>query len=662
MFHKLLIANRGEIACRIIKTAKKCGIKTVAVYSSIDKEALHVQLADEALLIGPPSSAKSYLNREKIIEAALKAKVQAIHPGYGFLSEDAEFAMLCQRKEIIFIGPPPHAINIMGDKCEAKQLMEKIGVPVIPGCQAASNDLSSLHEQAIKIGFPLLIKSAIGGGGKGIRLVANIDELENALRSAQREVKSSFGDNTVFLEKYIKLARHIEVQIFLDQRGKGVYLFDRDCSIQRCHQKIIEEAIAPNLKTATRQKMGETAITAARTVNYEGSGTVEFLVDRSENFYFMEMNTRLQVEHPVTEMVTGLDLVEWQFRIARGESLPCSQEQIKVEGHAFEARIYAENPENNFSPSMGKINYLDFPNEEKRIRFDSGIAQNDIITPYYDPLIAKLIVHEKDRATALQLLHNTLEKVFIIGIDTNISLLHQVCETQAFRKAEIHTTLVEDKISKIFRRKSLSNEVLLITCFAELQHQKMIIEQLVSQSSDPHSPWFIRDNWRLFSSPAKTLNFWYKEDNFEIKIIEKQDSYELVFPERSFLIVGQQQNRHCFKIVYDDQVLQAAAISCEEDWHIFYKASHFILSKQNPNTLMINETISNHQFIAPMPGIIIEIFVKPNQSVKKGDRLLTLEAMKMEHTLIAPKDGVIKALLCKFGELVDEGAQLLKLN
>ncbi|WP_304985172.1 acetyl/propionyl/methylcrotonyl-CoA carboxylase subunit alpha [Coxiella-like endosymbiont] len=656
MFRKLLIANRGEIACRIIKTAKKYGIKTVAVYSSIDKEAHHVKLADESFLIGPPPPAKSYLNGEKIINVALEAKVQAIHPGYGFLSENAKFASLCQQKEIIFIGPPLQAISVMGDKREAKKLMEKAGVPVVPGYQGAFQDLNILQEQAITIGFPLLIKAAAGGGGKGMRLVTNSNDLENALRSAQREAKSSFDDDTVFLEKYIKPARHVEVQIFLDQQGDGIYLFDRDCSIQRRYQKIIEEAIAPNLKETTRQKMGETAIKAAKTVNYEGAGTVEFLVDQSENFYFMEMNTRLQVEHPVTEMITGLDLVEWQFRIASGESLPCSQEQIKVTGHAFEARIYAENRENNFAPSMGKITYFNLPPEEKRIRFDTGVTQNDIITPYYDPLIAKLIVHEKDRATALQLLQNTLEKIFIIGIDTNISFLHQICGTQAFKEAKIHTTLVEVEISRILKKELLPDEVLLITCFAELQQQKTAIEKLAFQSVDPYSPWFIHDNWRLFSPPEKILQFWYKEDSFEIK------ADELILLERSFLITGQKQNNYQFKIIYNNQVLEAAAILCEEDWHIFYKASHFVLSKQNPKASMTNEAIADNQFIAPIPGTVIEIFVEPNQSVKKGDRLLILEAMKMEHTLTATKDGVIQALLCKTGDLVDEGAQLLKLN
>lgn len=659
MFCKLLIANRGEIACRIIKTAKKLGIKTVAVYSSIDKKSLHVKLADEAFFIGPPPSTNSYLNREKIIEVALKAQVQAIHPGYGFLSEDAEFATLCKQRGIIFIGPPPQAISVMGDKREAKQLMETVGVPVIPGYQGPVEDLSILHNQALKIGFPILIKAVAGGGGKGMRLVANNNDLEKTLRSVQREAKSSFGDDTVFLEKYIKTVRHVEVQIFLDQKGNSIYLFDRDCSIQRRYQKIIEEAIAPNLKKAIQKKMGETAIKAAKTVNYEGAGTVEFLLDRAENFYFIEMNTRLQVEHPVTEMVTGLDLVEWQFRIASGELLPSSQEQIKVKGHAFEARIYAENTENNFSPSTGKITYLDFPAEEERIRFDTGVTLNDTVTPYYDALITKLIVHEKDRATALQLLRDTLERVFIIGVDTNISFLHQICNTQAFKEVKIHTTLIRDKISKIFKKELLSDEVLLIVCFAELQQQKKEIKKSASQSTDPYSPWFIQDNWRLFSSPARTLHFWYKENSFKIKIIESSNGYELIFSKRSFLISGQEQNHHRFKIIYDNQVLEATAILIGEDWHIFYKANHFVLSNKNPKALMANKAIIDSQFIAPMPGTIIQIFVKPNQSVKKGDHLFILEAMKMEHTLIAPKDGVIQALLCKIGDIVDEGVQLL---
>lgn len=662
MFQKLLIANRGEIACRIIKTAKKYGIKTVAVYSSIDQESRHVKLADESFFIGPPPPAKSYLNREKIIDVALEAKVQAIHPGYGFLAEDAKFASLCQQKKMIFIGPPPQAISVMGNKSKAKQLMEKVGVPVVPGYQGAFKDLNILQEQAIRIGFPLLIKAAAGSGGKGIRLVTNSNDLENALRSVQREAKSSFDDHTVFLEKYIKPARHVEVQIFLDQKGNGIYLFDRDCSIQRRYQKIIEEAIAPNLKNTTRQKMGETAIKAGKNVNYKGAGTVEFLVDQSENFYFMEMNTRLQVEHPVTEMITGLDLVEWQFRIASGESLPCSQEQIKVTGHAFEARIYAENCKNNFSPSIGKLIYFDLPPEDKGIRFDTGVTQNDIITPYYSPLIAKLIVHEKDRATALQLLQNTLEKIFIIGINTNISFLHQICSTQVFKEAKIHTTLVETEISRILQKELLPDEVLLIASFAELQQQKMIIQKLASQSVDPYSPWFIHDNWRLFSPSEKILQFWYKENSFEIKAMEKPNGNQLIFLQRSFLITGQKHNRHQFKIIYNNKVLEAAAILCAEDWHIFYKANYFVLSKQDPKASITNEVISDNQLIAPIPGTIIEIFVKPHQSVKKGNRLLILEAMKMEHLLTAPKDGVIEALLCKIGDLVDEGTQLLQLN
>lgn len=355
MFDTLLIANRGEIACRIIKTAKKCNIKTVSIYSLIDKNALHVKLADEAYPIDQVLTAtESYLNREKIIKAALQANADAIHPGYGFLAEDSEFAALCEKNRIIFIGPPISAITAISDKCKAKRLMEKIGVPIVPGYQGTKQDFKTLANEAKQIGFPLLIKAAAGGGGKGMRLVTAMSKLGDVLQSAKREAKSAFNNDTVFLEKYIKPARHIEVQIFFDKKGSGIYLFDRDCSIQRNHQKIIEEAVAPNLKLTTKKKMGETAVKIATAVKYVGAGTIEFLVDRYENFFFLEMNTRLQVEHPVTEMITGLDLVEWQFKVAANEPLPLSQEKIKIEGHSFEARLYAENPYKNFPLLQGK--------------------------------------------------------------------------------------------------------------------------------------------------------------------------------------------------------------------------------------------------------------------------------------------------------------------
>ena len=662
MFHTLLIANRGEIACRIIKTAKKCNIKTVAIYSLVDENALHVKLADEAYPIGPASAVKSYLNREKIVEAALQANADAIHPGYGFLAEDSKFATLCEKNRIIFIGPPISAIIAMSDKCKAKRLMEKTGVPIVPGYQGKKQDLTTLTNEARKIGFPLLIKAAAGGGGKGMRLVTAVGKLANALQSAKREAKSAFDDDIIFLEKYIKPARHVEVQIFVDQQGSGIYLFDRDCSIQRHHQKIIEEAIAPNLKITTQKKMGEIAVKVAKTVKYVGAGTVEFLVDRYENFFFIEMNTRLQVEYPITEMITGLDLIEWQFKVAAGEPLPLSQEKMKIEGHAFEARLYAEDPYNNFSPSIGKITYFLPPPETKNVRFDSGFTQGDMITPYYDSLIAKLIVHGKDRKTALELLQESLARTFIIGVNTNISFLYQICENASFQTAALHTTLIEDNVWTR-SEEQLPDEILFFACFAELQQQQIQAKQLASQSEDPQSPWFTRDHWRLSEQYKQKLHFWYHGNPFEIEITQNTDDYLIIIQNRSFLITYWQKKNHRFTIYYENQLLEATIIYQPDALHIFYSAKHFIIFQYDPK-ISINcetayETPMKGQLTAPIPGKVIDIFVKPNQKIKKGDRLLILEAMKMEHTVRAPIDGVVRSVFCQIGGLVVEGNELL---
>ena len=661
MFNTLLIANRGEIACRIIKTAKKCNIKTVAIYSLVDENALHVKLADEAYPIGPAPATESYLNREKIIEAALQANADAIHPGYGFLAEDSKFATLCEKNRIVLIGPPISAIAIMSDKCEAKRLMEKIGVPIIPGYQGTKQDIKTLTSRANQIGFPLLIKAAGGGGGKGIRLLTTVSKLANALQSAKREVISAFNDDTVFLEKYIKPARHVEVQIFVDQKGSGIYLFDRDCSIQRSYQKIIEEAIAPNLKPTTQKKMGETAVKIATTIKYVGAGTIEFLVDRYENFFFIEMNTRLQVEHTVTEMITGLDLIEWQLKVAAGEPLPLSQEKIKIEGHAFEARLYAEDPYNNFSPSTGKITYFSPPPETKNVRFDSGFVQGDTITPYYDSLIAKLIVHGKDRKAALELLQESLARTFIIGINTNISFLYQICENASFKTATLHTTLIEDNVWTRAEEK-LPDEILFFACFAELQQQQTKAQQWAAQSEDPHSPWFIRDHWRLSEKPKQKLHFWYQGNPFEIEITQNTGGYLIIIKNRSFFINHWQQKDHQFTIHYDNQLLESTIIYQPDALYIFYGVKHFIIFQDNPKISINYETDIERRFITPMPGKVIEIFVRPNQKVKKGDRLLILETMKMEHTMRASVDGIVKSIFCRTGNLVGEGDELLILQ
>lgn len=658
IFHTLLIADRGEIACRIIKTAKKCNIKTVAIYSLVDENALHVKLADEAYPIGPASVIKSYLNREKIIEVALQANADAIHPGYGFLAEDSKFAMLCEKNRIIFIGPPINAITAMSDKCKAKWLMEKIGIPIVPGYQGKKQDLTTMTNEAKQIGFPLLIKAAGGSGGKGMRLVTDVSELSNALQSAKREAKSAFDDDIIFLEKYIKPARHVEVQIFFDQQGSGVYLFDRDCSIQRRHQKIIEEAVAPNLKLTTQKKMGAIAVKVATAIKYVGAGTVEFLVDRYENFFFIEMNTRLQVEHPITEMITGLDLIEWQLKIAAGDPLPLSQEKIKIEGHAFEARLYAENPYNNFSPSIGKITYFLPPPETKNVRFDSGFIQGDTITPYYDSLIAKLIVHGKDRKTALELLQESLAKTLIIGVNTNISFLYQICQNVSFKTAALHTTLIEDNVWSR-AEEQLPDEILFFACFAELQQQQIQAQQWASQSEDPNSPWFIRDHWRLSEESKQKLHFWYHGNPFEMEVTQNADGHLIIIQNRSFFITHWQQKNHLFTVYYEDQLLEATIIYQPSALYIFYSEKHFIIFQHDPKIPINYETAIEGQFIAPMPGTVIEIFVKPNQKVKKGDQLLILEAMKMEHTIRAPTGGMVKSVLCQIGSLVGEGHELL---
>lgn len=655
---KLLIANRGEIACRIMKTAKRFNIPTVAVYSAIDKNALHVALADEAYLLGPAPAGQSYLDREKIIALAKQSQANAIHPGYGFLSEDAQFANLCEENKIIFVGPSAQAIDAMGDKRNAKYLMEKADVPTVPGYLATPQDLKTLNAQIKKIGLPVLIKASAGGGGKGMRLVTHLDQLADALISAKREAKSSFDDDTVFLEKYVDPARHVEVQIFMDQQGNGIYLFDRDCSIQRRHQKIIEEADAPNLPDKVREKMGETALLAAKAINYVGAGTIEFLVDQQANFYFMEMNTRLQVEHPVTEMITGLDLVEWQLRIAAGEPLPLSQTQIKKQGHAFEARIYAENPQNNFSPSTGKLIYFLTPTETQQIRIDTGVRAGDSISPYYDPLIAKLIVHDKTRESALKLLETALANMFIVGVDTNVAFLSHICKSNAFQQADIYTNLIEQQMAT-WQPATLSNELLAFIALGKLQQEKDLVQGYKNQSTDRYSPWFLRDSWQPWKKSCRQFSAWYQGQVLSFTLVQNQNDYQLNFQDKIFVFHGY-ANHHQLTICMQQKSYQAHIFYVDHTLHVFYNGDHAVIHWQDPRKIGLAIDALENQFISPMPGSIVEILIKPGQKVKKGDRLLTLEAMKMAHTMLAPDDGLVKSIHCQVGDLVSEGIELLE--
>ncbi len=477
MFQKILIANRGEIACRIIKTAKKLGIQTVAIFSDADRHALFVKSADEAYHIGASESIKSYLNIDKIIDIAKKTHVQAIHPGYGFLSENAQFAIRCEQENIIFIGPDANAITLMGSKSEAKKILSETNVPLIPGYHGDDQIPETLLAEAKKIGFPLLIKAAAGGGGKGMRVVNTEADFLTALASCQREAKSSFANTHVILEKYFDNARHVEVQIIADKKGHCVHLFERDCSIQRRHQKVIEEAPAPNLKNDTRNAIGKAAVEVAKSIHYIGAGTIEFLMDKTENFYFMEMNTRLQVEHPITEMITGIDLVEWQFKVAAGEVLPLQQSEIKQQGHAIEARVYAEDPDNQFMPSTGCITYLKTPKQRKYIRLDTGITQGDVVSPFYDPMLAKLIIWSETRETAIMRMRSALTNYAIAGIKNNINYLTEIISQPSFIQAKLSTKFLDENQIKsqstIDKHLSLALSVLGLICNEAKQNQSI---------------------------------------------------------------------------------------------------------------------------------------------------------------------------------------------
>jgi 3-methylcrotonyl-CoA carboxylase alpha subunit len=625
MIKKLLIANRGEIACRVIRTAKKMGIRTVAIYSEIDANALHVQMADESYCVGSAASADSYLNGKKIIQVAKAAQVDAIHPGYGFLSEDAEFAQLCQEAGLIFVGPSAEAIRIMGDKNLAKNTMVQAKVPVVPGYDI----------DAVDIQFPVLVKASAGGGGKGMRVVEKASELAAAAESARREAQASFGDSRIFLEKYLATARHIEVQILFDQYGHGLYLFDRDCSVQRRHQKVIEEAPAPGLTESTRQKMADTALRAGAAIQYCGVGTIEFLVDENANFYFMEMNTRLQVEHPVTEMITGLDLVEWQLRVAGGEKLTLQQQDIKKRGHAIEARLYAENPSNHFMPSAGILRYFQLPSSETpAIRVDSGFQTGDEISVYYDPLLAKLIAWGEDRQKAIRILQSMLQETAVVGIHTNWALLNRLITHPDFITGQPTTHFIADHQTQLLAKSGeMPAYVMTIAGLALLKQQQTEYQPDSQQNSDIFSPWLLADGWRQNGRATPIVSFW-----------EPAHSRWLT------IRLNEEENRHAIVFIEDNQI----SVFCDgEQWSLYLL---------NPREAEAGGASAEGKLQAPMPGTIVEIYVKPSQTVAAGERLLVMEAMKMEHSLLAPRPGAIRSILCKTGDRVNQGAILIELD
>jgi 3-methylcrotonyl-CoA carboxylase alpha subunit len=663
MFQKILIANRGEIACRVIRTARRLGIRTVAVYSDADRHALHVTLADEAVHIGAPPPKESYLRGERIIEAARATGAQAIHPGYGFLSENAAFAQLCADSGIVFIGPPPSAISAMGSKSAAKRLMETAEVPLVPGYHGEDQDPALLLAEAQKIGYPVLLKAAAGGGGKGMRRVDSAKDFPEALAAAKRESEKAFGDSRMLVEKCLIHPRHVEIQVFCDNHGGGVYLFERDCSLQRRHQKVVEEAPAPGLDAALRVRMGEAALRAAHAIGYQGAGTVEFLLAADGAFYFMEMNTRLQVEHPVTEMITRQDLVEWQLRVASGEPLPCAQSDLVIHGHAFEVRVYAEDPARDFLPVTGRLAYLEPPEESAYVRVDTGVVQGDEIGIHYDPMIAKLIAFDETRERALSRLQKALTEYRIGGLTTNLAFLHSLVSVPAFRAAGVHTSFIEEHRAEIFhaREEDIAAHLPLAALFLLLERERAG-RALAEGSLDPHSPWHLASAWRMGEPRRHRLELLLDGVRHRLELEESGEAsarrYVLRQGERSTMLLGHLDGNTLHATI-DGHRRRVTVVPGGAGFTLFDAGGMAEFAPALPDFGAEDTGAGAAGFSAPMNGAVVALLVEAGPDVEKGDTLMVMEAMKMEHAIRAPAAGCVTEFFYKAGDLVDGGAQLL---
>ena len=677
MFTKILIANRGEIACRVARTARRMGVRTVAVYSDADANALHVEACDEAYRIGPPAPRESYLNGEAIIAVARTSGAQAIHPGYGFLSENEAFASACARAGIEFIGPPPAAIAAMGSKSAAKIIMGDARVPLVPGYHAEDQDPQLLAREAETIGFPVLIKAAAGGGGKGMKIVTQAGDFASALASARREAKASFADDRVILERYLTSPRHIELQVFADKHGAAVHLFERDCSVQRRHQKVLEEAPAPGMTVERRRAMGETAVAAAKAIGYVGAGTVEFIAEQDGTFYFMEMNTRLQVEHPVTEMITGLDLVEWQLRVASGEPLPKRQDEIDVRGHAIEARLYAEDPERGFLPSIGQLIHWRMPELSARVRIDTGVREGDLISPFYDPMLAKLIVWGENRGAARAELSAALAQCAVVGVATNIAFLERVVAHDAFADARLDTGLIDKHREALFPPATATPEAaLLAAAAAEYASVVHAAKKIAAASEDPYSPWHVRDAWwNNVTTRALDLTFGDKEQAEQSPVNAPNGHARhavRVHPLRPGAVridIGPRSVDATIRgqdgtMIVDtgDEAFAATVVADGDDRHVFIPHLRRKLVFFDALAHSGEADQERGHLTAPMSGAIIAVHVKAGDRVEAGAPLMVLEAMKMEHTIVAPAAGVVAAINYKVGERVAEGADLVDLG
>ena len=670
MFKKILIANRGEIACRVAATARRLGVRTVAVYSDADAHAKHVAACDEAVHIGGSAPRDSYLQWERIIAAAKATGAQAIHPGYGFLSENEAFAEACAANGLVFIGPSAASIQAMGLKAESKRLMEQAGVPLVPGYHGADQDPHLLKHEADRIGYPVLIKASAGGGGKGMRAVEKAEDFAAALASCQREARNSFGSEAVLIEKYVQRPRHIEIQVFGDTHGNCVYLFERDCSVQRRHQKVLEEAPAPGMTPELRQAMGLAAVAAARAVNYVGAGTVEFIVEQpggydhpeQMRFYFMEMNTRLQVEHPVTEAITGLDLVEWQLRVASGEPLPLRQEELSIRGHAIEARICAENPDNEFLPATGRLDVYRKPActgfTPGAVRFDDGVREGDAISPFYDSMVAKLIVHGDTREQALARLDAALADTHIVGLATNVQFLRHVARSASFAQARLDTALIQREAPSLFRQESVGRELAVAAAVAQT-----LVRERAGETADPFSR---TDGWRPFGLTRRRFDFEFQGEPLTVQLSYLADG-------ALYLSVGDQAGPLAFRplpadsgtrldLQFQDRRLTVQTWQRDETVHVFSDLGATVITELDALAHAGETAAEGGRLTAPMPGKVVSFAVQAGDAVKKGQALAVMEAMKMEHTIAAPADGTVTELLYAPGDQVVEGAELLRLS
>jgi 3-methylcrotonyl-CoA carboxylase alpha subunit len=671
-FAKILIANRGEIACRIARTARRLGVRSVAVYSDADATALHVAACDEAYRLGPASPRESYLNGEAILAVARRAGAQAIHPGYGFLSENAAFAQACADAGVVFIGPPPQAIAAMGSKSAAKAIMARAGVPVVPGYHGDDQDAALLAQEAARIGFPVLIKATAGGGGKGMKIAHGAAEFAPALASAQREAKASFGDERVLVERYLRTPRHIEIQVFADAHGNAVHLFERDCSVQRRHQKVLEEAPAPGMDEARRRAMGDAAVAAAKAIGYVGAGTVEFIAEQDGTFYFMEMNTRLQVEHPVTEMVTGLDLVEWQLRVAAGEPLPRLQQSLAIAGHAIEARVYAEDPQRGFLPSIGRIAHWRMPLASARVRVDTGFREGDEVTPYYDPMLAKVIAWGEDRERARAQLALALRDCEVAGVATNIALLERIVAHAAFASGRLHTGLIDAHRDELLAPPAAAPaDALIAAALAEHAVLATSYREAAAASADPYSPWQLADAWWNGTSTHRlTFEFDDAAGRHAVTLAPRADGWVAAQGEGFAADARAERRDDGWWIEQRAERGHAGAAHAAlvrvvregEVRHVFGPGMRARLVLRELLAHGGDEVEHGGHLAAPMSGTVVAVMVQAGDSVEKGAALVVLEAMKMEHTIVAPAAGRVAAVHFAAGDRVAEGADLVDLE